>query len=54
MSGSSGWIGVDLDGTLAHYDSWRGVDHIGAPVIPMLDRVKVNTGISVNKLYEQA
>jgi len=40
MSGSSGWIGVDLDGTLAHYDNWRGIDHIGAPVVPMLNRVK--------------
>ena len=20
----SGWIGVDLDGTLAHYDGWKG------------------------------
>lgn len=37
---SQGWIGVDLDGTLAHYDHWRGPDHIGAPIVPMLDRVK--------------
>ncbi len=22
---SNGWIGVDLDGTLAHYDGWQGV-----------------------------
>ncbi len=35
-----GWIGVDLDGTLAHYDSWRGVDHVGAPIPLMVDRVK--------------
>jgi hypothetical protein len=35
-----GWIGVDLDGTLAYYDCWRGVDHIGAPVPAMLLRVK--------------
>jgi len=34
------WIGVDLDGTLAHYDGWRGVDHIGEPVPEMLTRVK--------------
>ena len=26
-----GWIGVDLDGTLAHYDKWRGVEHVGDP-----------------------
>jgi hypothetical protein len=37
---TKGWIGVDLDGTLAHYDHWRGVEHIGEPVIPMLARVK--------------
>ncbi len=35
-----GWIGVDLDGTLAHYDGWKGVNHIGAPVPKMLSRVK--------------
>jgi hypothetical protein len=34
------WIGVDLDGTLAHYDRWRGPEHIGEPVKPMLERVK--------------
>lgn len=37
---SNGWIGVDLDGTLAHYDGWKGVEHIGAPVPLMLARVK--------------
>jgi hypothetical protein len=36
----SGWIGVDLDGTLAHYDKWRGVDHIGEPIMAMVERVK--------------
>jgi len=36
----SGWIGVDLDGTLARYDGWKGPEHIGEPVQPMLDRVK--------------
>ena len=35
-----GWIGVDLDGTLAHYDEWKGPDHIGAPIKPMVDRVR--------------
>ena len=37
---SSGWIGVDLDGTLAKYDGWQGADHIGEPIGPMLERVK--------------
>jgi hypothetical protein len=35
-----GWIGVDLDGTLAEYDGWQGSDTIGAPVPAMVDRVK--------------
>lgn len=37
---TSGWIGVDLDGTLAHYDGWKGPDHIGAPIPAMLEFVK--------------
>lgn len=35
-----GWIGVDLDGTLAEYDGWQGIEHIGPPVPAMLERVK--------------
>lgn len=35
-----GWIGVDLDGTLAHYDGWKGADHIGEPIRDMMARVK--------------
>lgn len=37
---SRGWIGVDLDGTLAYYDHWRGEDHIGGPIPPMVSRIK--------------
>lgn len=33
------WIGVDLDGTLAHYDEWRGIEHIGPPIEAMRRRV---------------
>lgn len=36
----SGWIGVDLDGTLAYYDSWKGIEHIDDPIPEMLIRVK--------------
>lgn len=36
----SGWIGVDLDGTLARYDGWKGIDHIGDPIPAMVERVK--------------
>ncbi len=35
-----GWIGVDLDGTLAHYGDWLGLQHIGRPVPKMVERVK--------------
>jgi hypothetical protein len=35
-----GWIGVDLDGTLAHYDGWKGKHHVGEPIPAMMDRVK--------------
>ena len=35
-----GWIGFDLDGTLAKYDKWEGVDHIGEPIGPMVDLIK--------------
>lgn len=34
------WIGVDLDGTLAYYSTWRGLDHIGKPIPVMVARVK--------------
>ncbi|MFA9262778.1 MAG: hypothetical protein ACEQSB_05550 [Undibacterium sp.] len=44
-----GWIGVDLDGTLAHYDEWRGAEHIGAPISAMVERVRqwLASGIEV-------
>lgn len=34
-----GWIGVDLDGTLARYDGWKNGE-IGAPIPKMVERVK--------------
>lgn len=37
---SEGWIGVDLDGTLAEYLGWQGMGHIGEPIAPMVKRVK--------------
>ena len=36
----SGWIGVDLDGTLAEYHGWVGPDHVGKPIPAMADRVR--------------
>lgn len=35
-----GWIGVDLDGTLAMYDGYKGLDVIGEPIPRMVERVK--------------
>lgn len=34
---NAGWVGVDLDGTLAYYDHWRGSTVIGEPV-PSIQR----------------
>ena len=36
----SEWIGVDLDGTLAVYDVWKGASHIGEPIPLMVQRVR--------------
>ena len=36
---SLGWIGVDLDGTLAKYDQWQGAEHIGEVIPLMRDRI---------------
>jgi hypothetical protein len=34
------WIGVDLDGTLAHTYGWQGKRQIGTPIKRMVDRVR--------------
>lgn len=33
------WIGVDLDGTLARYDGWQGIEHIGEPIPEVCERI---------------
>lgn len=35
-----GWYGFDLDGTLARYDGWKGIDHIGEPISAMVALIK--------------
>ena len=47
-----GWIGVDLDGTLAKYEEWEGCDHVGEPIWPMVRRVKewIAAGLNVRIL----
>ncbi len=37
---ANGWVGVDLDGTLAHYDGFQSVEHVGEPIQPVLQLVK--------------
>jgi hypothetical protein len=36
----AGWIGVDLDGTAAKYDGWKGPTEIGEPILPMIARIR--------------
>ena len=35
-----GWIGVDLDGTLAKHTTYKGATHIGEPIPLMAARVR--------------
>lgn len=38
---SRGWIGFDLDGTLAQYDGrWKGPEFIGEPITQIVETVK--------------
>lgn len=38
---SKKWLAVDLDGTLAHYDGWKGIGNIGAPVKSIADALRI-------------
>lgn len=46
---ADGWIGVDLDGTLAEFHGWVNLEHIGNPVPEMVERVRtwLDRGIDV-------
>lgn len=39
MSSKDGWIGVDLDGTLAVYHGWKDDGGVGEIIMPMKYRV---------------
>lgn len=39
-TGEEGSYAFDLDGTIATYDTWKGIDHIGEPIKPMVDLIK--------------
>ena len=34
------WLAVDLDGTLAVYDGWKGEDNIGDIIVPIAEKIK--------------
>lgn len=44
---SEPWVGFDLDGTLAEYNGWHGVMHIGAPVERMVAVVKAHLSAGI-------
>ncbi len=54
--GYASWIGVDLDGTLARADSWKGMSVIGEPVPLMVRRVRawIDKGLTVKVLTARA
>ena len=35
-----GWVGVDLDGSLAYLGPWQGIGHVGEPIPLMVARVR--------------
>jgi hypothetical protein len=37
---TGGWVGFDLDGTLAYYSKWKGIGHIGKPVPAIAARLR--------------
>jgi len=38
---TTGWIAVDFDGTLAHYEKWTKWNEFGPPIPRMVERVRV-------------
>lgn len=34
------WVGFDLDGTIAEYRGWKGVEHIGKPIPSMIHKME--------------
>ena len=50
------WVGFDLDGTVAGYDTWKGWDHIGPPIPKMINLIKdlLNKGIKCKILTARA
>lgn len=40
MTISNNWVGYDLDASLAEYDHWRGIEHIGKPIPLSVRRIR--------------
>lgn len=53
---NNGWIGVDLDGTLAEYHGWVDGGGIGKPISMMVERVKgwIEQGVEVRIVTARA
>lgn len=47
---SEGWIGVDLDGTLAYHTKPVQWDHIGIPIKPMV--IRINRWLDEGKIIK--
>jgi hypothetical protein len=45
---SKEWVGCDLDETLAYYDEWKGIAHIGEPIPRIVNIVKRLLGQHIN------
>lgn len=41
MSNRKRWVGFDLDGTIASYEGWKHIAHIGEPIEPMIRMIKI-------------
>lgn len=35
-----GWIGVDFDGTISEHHGYKGPNHVGEPIMPMVERIR--------------
>lgn len=53
---SKAWVGFDLDGTLAVYDGWKGIEHIGEPIESTVDYAKrlLAAGVEVKIMTARA
>lgn len=56
MAQPNGWVGFDLDGTLAIYEGWKGPEHIGEPIMPMVEYAKtlIAAGIEIRIVTARA